>query len=135
MLPLIIGIVSGVCMAGAARLVAFDRDRSYYPTVLIFIAAYYVFFAFMAGEGIVAEILVATVFTTIAVIGAYTRLLWVGIGIVLHGVFDWIHPHLITNGGVPLWWPAFCAGIDIVLGAWVIRMAMTRDASPAPAAA
>ncbi len=128
MLPLIIGIVSGVSMALAARLIAFDRDRSYYPTVLIFIAAYYVFFAFMAGEGIVAEIIAASLFTAVAVIGAYTRLLWVGIGIVLHGVFDWVHPHIITNSGVPSWWPGFCAGIDIVLGARVIRMASVRSA-------
>jgi len=45
-----------------------------------------------------------------------------GIGILLHGVFDYYHGHFINNSGVPEWWPAFCAGFDIVFGIWVIYL-------------
>jgi hypothetical protein len=35
-----IGIILGLAIAAAATVVGFDRDRSFYPTVLIVIATY-----------------------------------------------------------------------------------------------
>ncbi len=126
MLPIIIGIILAVVMAFLARVTNFDRDRSYYAVVLIVIATYYVLFACMANEAIVAEILVASVFSVIAIAGALRWPLLIGIGIILHGVFDLLHGHIISNSGVPVWWPAFCASIDIVLGVWVIYLTKTK---------
>ena len=34
-----------------------------------------------------------------------------------HGLFDFVHGHLIANPGVPVWWPSFCAGFDLMAGA------------------
>ncbi len=48
----------------------------------------------------------------------------VGVGILLHGVFDFLRPMFISNSGVPTWWPGFCAGVDILLGAWVIWLSV-----------
>lgn len=123
-----IGVILAVIMAVAARVTRFDVDRGYYATVLIVIASYYVLFAFMAEEAIVFEIVVATLFSGVAIFGAYRWAPLIGIGIMLHGVFDFIHPHIIQNAGVPVWWPAFCGGVDVVLGAWVIYLAQTRKA-------
>ena len=126
MLPLIIGAGLAVVMAMAAKVTCFDQDRSFYPTVLIVIATYYVLFAFMSGEAIVEEIVIASAFTVAAIVGGLLWPVLVGIGILLHGVFDFIHPMLITNSGVPTWWPAFCAGVDVLLGAWVIWLSFNN---------
>jgi hypothetical protein len=34
-----------------------------------------------------------------------------------HGVFDVAHSHLVSNPGVPLWWPSFCLAFDAFLAA------------------
>lgn len=120
MLPLLIGIALGVLLIVVGRLTRFDRDTSFYPTVLIFIAGYYVLFAAMAQQALLIELAIALGFAAMAFAGYITSALWVGIGILLHGVFDLIHPHTIDNAGVPTWWPAFCAGVDIPVGLWVI---------------
>jgi biotin transporter BioY len=43
-MPYVIGIILSVGIAWLARFVGFDRDRAFYPTVLIVIASYYVLF-------------------------------------------------------------------------------------------
>lgn len=45
-----IGIALALVVAGAAALAGFDRDRGFYPTVLVVIASYYVLFAVMSGS-------------------------------------------------------------------------------------
>ena len=44
-MPYVVGIVLSLGVALFARRVGFDRDRAFYPTVLIVIASYYVLFA------------------------------------------------------------------------------------------
>ena len=128
-LPVIIGAVLAVILAIFGRLTNFDRDRSYYAVVLIVIAPYYGLFACIANEAIVAEIFVASIFSILATLGGLRWQILLGIGISLHGVFDLMHGYIINNPGVPIWWPAFCASIDIVLGLWVIFLVVTRRGS------
>ena len=49
-MPYIVGIILSVVVAVVMRYVGFDRDRAFYPTVLIVIASYYVLFAVMGGS-------------------------------------------------------------------------------------
>lgn len=128
-IPIVAGVVLAVVLALSARLTRFDLDRSFYPTILIVIATYYVVFAFMSGEAIWAEIVAASVFAAFALAGVYFLPVLVGLGIVLHGAFDFIHPRIIDNGGVPSWWAAFCGSVDVVLGTWVIWLARRRNGS------
>lgn len=120
MLPLLVGAVLAIVLAIGARITRSDQERSFYPTLLIVIATYYVLFAFMSGESIVEEIVVAAVFSIVAIAGGKMSPVLVGVGILLHGVFDFLRPLFISNSGVPVWWPGFCGGVDILLGAWVI---------------
>lgn len=124
MIALIVGITLASVIAAGGRITRFDMDRGFYATVLIVIASYYVLFAFIAQQAILPEAIAASLFSAIAVLGAYRWMPLIGIGILLHGVFDLIHPFIIDNPGVPLWWPAFCGGVDIVLGAWVIYITL-----------
>ena len=52
-----------------ARSVGFDRDRAYYPTVLIVIASYYVLFAVMGGSmrAVILESIVMSAFLIVHV--------------------------------------------------------------------
>jgi len=56
-------------------------------------------------------------FGAAAVIGFRTSLWIIVAGLFGHGLFDAVHGHLIANPGVPAWWPAFCAGYDVLAAA------------------
>ena len=58
----LIGSILSFAVAAAATLIGFDRERTYYPTVLIVIASYYVLFALMGASDrtLVMEIALAT---------------------------------------------------------------------------
>ena len=120
LLPISLGLLCAFAIAGAGRCSGFEKDRSFYPTVLIVIASYYLLFAAMANEAIIAESLGLALFSGIALVGAFIAPWLVGAGIILHSVFDLIHAQIINNPGVPTWWPAFCAAVDVLLGLWVI---------------
>ena len=101
--------------------VGFDRGRAFYPTVAIVVAHYYVLFAVMGSSGriLVVEIVIASAFWLIAVLGFKTSLWFVVAALVGHGVFDFTHHLFIQNPGVPLWWPGFCMAFDVVAGGWL----------------
>ncbi len=42
-----IGLILAVAVAGSAIAIGLDRERTFYPTVLMVIASYYVLFAVM----------------------------------------------------------------------------------------
>ena len=114
-MPYVVGIVLAFGVALFARVVGLDRDRAFYPTVLIVIACTYVLFAAMGAPTLtlIVEVLVMTAFAGAAVIGFRTSAWVVVAGLAAHGLLDATHGFLIHNAGVPVWWPAFCAAYDI----------------------
>ena len=124
-----IGVILGLAIAAATTVTGFDRDRSFYPTVLIVIATYYALFAVMGGayEVLTLELLVASGFLLIAIVGYSTSLWVVALGLLAHGIFDYSHDSFIENPGVPSWWPGFCLAIDVTLGAWLITVLAKRS--------
>jgi hypothetical protein len=46
----LIGLILSLAVAGLATVVGFDRERAFYPTVMIVIASYYVLFAVMGAS-------------------------------------------------------------------------------------
>ena len=127
--PVLIGIALALAIVFLGRLSGLDRDRALYPVALIVIAAYYVLFATMGGaQALPSELIAATVFIVVAIVGFRTSLWWVAAGIAGHGVFDWVvHPQLIANPGMPVFWPAFCGSIDVALGVLVAILLLRRD--------
>ncbi len=93
----------GVALAGLtfllARSVGFDRDRAFYPVVLIVIASYYLLFAVMGGSAraIIIESLAMSIFAIAAVVGFKSKLWIVALALAGHGMFDFIHASLISN--------------------------------------
>jgi hypothetical protein len=121
----VIGILLSVVVTVFARSVGLDRDRAFYPTVLIVVAHYYDLFAVMGGttNALIVESSVMTVFLIVAVAGFKRNLWMVAAALVGHGVFDFFHAGIVTNAGVPEWWPSFCMAYDIGAGgclAWLL---------------
>ncbi len=124
----VIGLFLSLAVAGLATIIGLDRERAFYPTVMIVIASYYVLFAVMvpSGRALVIEIVVASAFLFFTIIG-YKRNLWlVAIALVGHGAFDFVHHFLIENPGVPHWWPGFCLVFDLILGGVLAARLMRR---------
>ena len=123
-LPLLAGIAAAALLAASARATAFDRDRSFYPTVLCAIALLYVLFGVESASSSVAavELVVALGFVAVAVV-AHRRasaVLLAG-GLAAHGLWDLGHPALLpASDAVPVWWPAFCLGVDLPLALFVL---------------
>jgi hypothetical protein len=117
----LIGLILSVAVAGLAAGVGLDRERAFCPTVLIVIASYYVLFAVMGGSSrvLLVEVVVASGFLLLAVLG-FKRSLWFAVAAIIgHGVFDFAHHWFIENPGVPYWWPGFCMTFDVVFGVWL----------------
>lgn len=115
----LIGLILSLAVAGLATVVGFDRERAFYPTVMIVIASYYVLFAAMGASRrtLIFEIVIASAFLLVAVVG-FRRNFWLVVAALIgHGVFDFIHHSFIDNPGVPHWWPGFCLAFDALLGA------------------
>ena len=128
MLPYVVGIVLSLGVALFAGWVGFDRDRAFYPAVLIVIASYYVLFAVMSGsiQTVALESVVMTLFVIAAVAG-FKGSAWIIVGaLAAHGVQDAVHGHIIANAGVPAWWPAWCLAYDVGAAgglAWLLMRA------------
>jgi hypothetical protein len=125
-MPYLIGIVLSVGVALFARSVGFDRDRAFYPIVLMVIASYYVLFAAMSQstQTVLLESVLMTVFVIAAVVGFKSSAWVVVAGLAGHGVFDALHGNVVENSGVPVWWPAFCLAYDVGAAgslAWLIK--------------
>jgi hypothetical protein len=77
----VVGLVLALLVSCFARLVGFDRDRSFYPVVLIVVASYYVLFAVIGGSvrALILESVVMSGFVVAAVIGL-KRQLWLVAG-------------------------------------------------------
>ena len=86
-----------------------------------------------------AESIALTIFAIIAVIGFRYTLWWVAAALAAHGLFDAVHVRLVSNPGVPPWWPSFCRAFDAFLAAmlsWLLYRGVVlphRSSSNLPA--
>lgn len=117
----VIGVFLASVVGLFASVIGFDKERSFYPVVLIIIASTYLLFAALANsaDALIAEALPALIFVVAATLG-FRKTPWIVVaGLALHGVYDFIHPAVITNPGVPTWWPGFCLAYDVIAAAYL----------------
>jgi hypothetical protein len=127
---LLIGVLLAAGTVVSAKLTGFDKERSFFPVLLMVIATYYILFAAMSGSPapVLPEVLWAALFIAVSKV-AYKRSLWLVVaGLLAHGVFDFVHGSMIDNRGVPAFWPSFCAGFDIVLAGYLGSLLVSRKA-------
>jgi hypothetical protein len=131
----LVGVLLALAVAVFARVVGLDRDRAFYPTVLVVVASCYDLFAVMGGstQALYAELATTGVFL-VAVVFGFKRNLWiVAAALAGHGLFDLVHPHLVDNPGVPAWWPSFCMAYDLAAAAGLGWLLQQRALAARPA--
>lgn len=120
----IVGITFAAAVSLFASMIGLDRDRAFYPTVLIVIALLYALFSFLGTDPrvLASEAIPILIFITLAVLG-FKKSAWFAVaGLVGHGIFDFFHADAIHNDGVPSWWPGFCLAYDVVAGGYLAGM-------------
>ena len=124
----LVGVMLALAVGGLATAVGLDRDRAFYPTVLIVIASYYALFAVVADstQALVVEAVVATAFLAVAIAGFRSSLWLVVAALAAHGILDIFHGQVIANPGVPTWWPAFCLAYDGVAAGYLTVLLLRR---------
>jgi hypothetical protein len=120
-LPLLVGAVLALVVGLSATGAGLDRDRAFYPVVTIVVASYYALFAVMGGshQALVLETLAGLIFVAAAVAGFKGSLWLVMLALAGHGLFDLSHAALISNPGLPAWWPAFCGTYDVIAAVYL----------------
>ncbi len=132
-MALLVGALLAFSVGLFASGVGLDRDRAFYPVVTIVIASYYALFAVMGASthALVLESLVCAIFLAAAV-GGFRWSLWaVVVALAAHGLFDLTHAAVISNPGVPDWWPEFCLTYDVTAAAylaWLLKRGRIRAA-------
>lgn len=133
MVALIVGVGLALGVGVFASAIRLDRDRAFYPTVMIVIAFLYALFAVTAAStrALVLESLIGTGFLLAAAYGFRSTLWIVVVALAAHGVFDLVHGAAISNPGVPRWWPEFCLTYDVTAAAylaWLLKSGRIRAA-------
>ena len=117
----LVGALLALAVGLLATAVGLDRDRAFYPTVTMVVASLYALFAVMGAstKTLVLECVVGALFLGGAVSGFRFSLWIVVLALAAHGVFDVVHGRVISNPGVPAWWPAFCSTYDVTAAAYL----------------
>ena len=132
-LAIAIGLIAGA--AGILLVRRIDGENWLYSASLVALPVIYIAFALVDGHGSIGfkELLVglpwilggvATVFLDVPRSAILVGGLWI-----LHGIFDVAHDQLFTNPGVPDWYPALCAGTDLVVGGYLLWLASRLQAA------
>ena len=127
-MALLIGIILALALAIFATVVGFDRDRSYYATVLAVIGLLYGLWAVMSGSTatLLLESIGIVAFLVVSVLGFKISQWFLVAGLAAHGVYDYFHGHLFTNSGVPAFWPMFCGSYDVTAAAYLAWLLWRR---------
>jgi len=122
----LVGTTLALFFCAAAAGLGMDRERVFYPAMVMAVASYYLAFAVADGrnEVMLSEVAIAAVFIAAAVAG-FKRNPWIAVvALAGHGVMDGFHHHVVQNTGVPRSWPGFCMSFDVTAAAivaWVMR--------------
>jgi hypothetical protein len=124
----VVGIGLALFFCSAAAGLGMDRERVFYPAVVMAVASYYLAFAVVDGrsEVMTAEVAIASVFLAGAVLG-FKRNPWIAVvALAGHGLMDAFHHRLVHNGGVPQVWPGFCMSFDVTAAAFAAWVMLVR---------
>lgn len=128
---IILGLCLSILVCLGASVIGLGRERSFYPTVMMVIASFYMLFAAQAWPigGFLPELSGLVLFAALAIWGFRASNWFVVAALVLHGVFDAFHGFIITNPGVPRWWPVFCLTFDLVMAVFLAMQLLRTRAS------
>jgi len=118
------GVAVGVLTIVTARILR--GQRWLYSLGLLTLPSLYALFALQAGDQAagIKEMIYGLPYITAGLVFAFVSIrrsaIIVGALWIFHGVYDLMHSQLITNAGVPRWYPVFCFTVDVVIGAYLL---------------
>ncbi|HKI01293.1 MAG TPA: DUF6010 family protein [Thermoanaerobaculia bacterium] len=124
MIEALIGVAVGVLTIVLARII--HGQHWLYSLGLLTLPSLYAFFALQAGEQAlgVKEMMYGIPFVVAGLVFAFVSIrqsaVVVGAFWILHGLYDLMHSRLVTNPGVPDWYPVWCFSVDVVIGAYLL---------------
>ena len=127
-MAVLIGATLALAVGGFASILGLDRERAFYTVVAMIVSTYYALFAIMGGSNsaLVVEALVGSGFVALAAVG-FKRTMWLVVAALAgHGILDTVHGSLVSNPGLPAWWPAFCAAYDVVAAGYLASLLLSR---------
>ena len=101
-------------------------EREIFAYSLVVAGVIYVFFGLIAAKGLesmIAEALIGLGFVGVAVVGLRGSLGALGVGWILHGVWDVSASSLVDVSYVPWFLEPTCVGFDFVVGVFLILRA------------
>ena len=113
-----VGAVLAATVGLLGHVVGYDLDKSFYAVILTVVGALYPLFAVIAGgHQLAPELAFFALFAGLAAAGFRSSLWIVALGLLMHGVFDFVRAAYLAAPGAPEWWPAFCGAYDVVAAA------------------
>ncbi len=128
---LLIGVATAILTVILFRVTKLDNRKWVYPLLLATFPMYYFSFAVYGADyaALRNEILVGLLFFSLAFIGFKSKssgaLFVLSAGYIGHAAYDFSHNLFFLNSGAPLWWPEFCASVDLLIGIYLLAAAMT----------
>ena len=124
----IVGITLALLFCSAAAGLGMDRERVFYPAVVVAVAFYYLAFAVADRRGgvMLSEVAIAAVFLVAAVASFKLSKWFAVVALGGHGVMDVFHHQLVHNAGVPQVWPGFCMTFDVTAAVIVALVMLAR---------
>lgn len=124
MIEALIGAAVGVLTIVMAR--AVRGEYWMYSIGLLVLPSLYASFALRADLPAVGvtEMTYGIPFVVVGLLFAFASIrrsaVVVGAFWILHGFYDLAHGQLVTNPGVPGWYPVWCCAVDIVVGVYLL---------------
>lgn len=126
-----IGVLVAAIVVLRFRAQKLESTRWAYPVLLATFPVYYWVFAAYASDytALLGELIAGVAFLVIAYVAyafrSFATLLLLSVGYVAHAAYDFSHDALLSNAGVPTWWPEFCGSVDVLLGCYVAWLAFS----------
>lgn len=130
-IALIVGILTVTFIIFRFKKTRLERTKWAYPLLLASFPVYYFVFAVYAQDykALAYEVIFGAFFILAAYLGYKANrklsLLVVGVFYLLHAAYDLFHDYSFVNTGTPTWWPEFCGSIDLILGFYLIFLALS----------
>lgn len=124
MIEALVGAAVGVLTIVTARVIR--GERWLYSLGLLVLPGLYAFWALRAGEQAagIKEMVYGVPYVVAGLVFAFVSVRWSAVVVavlwLLHGLSDLVHSQLITNPGVPSWYPIFCFVVDVVVGSYLL---------------
>ena len=100
------------------------RDMALDLLAMILAASGGIYWGVAASEGRrsvrAMEGLAGLAFVFIAMLGLWWTSLWIAVGYVLHGVWDYLHHPRRIRTGIRRWFPPFCATFDLLVAVYIL---------------